>query len=293
MPESLKVLRRRLRSIRSTKQITRAMEMVSAAKLRRVQGMLLSARPYVRHLETLVGRLAEQEDAASSPYFARRDVKRTTLVLYTADRGLCGSYNANMIRQTEAFLRGSAEEKVELVCIGRRGHDYFRRRKERIANAFTDFGGKPDLEESVRVAEFLCERFLSGATDEVVLFYSAFVSTVVTKPTFQKFLPFDPASLSRTDKGKDAAERFYLYEPSRERVYERLIPAYLHSKIHISVAEALTSEHSSRMLAMNSASKNCDELVDSLTLRLNKARQGTITGDLLDIVGGAEALQQG
>jgi F-type H+-transporting ATPase subunit gamma len=295
MPESLKVLRRRIRSISNTKQVTRAMEMVSAAKLRRAQGALLSARPYVRHLEKLLAHVAPMAEATGHPLFSQRHVKRSTLVLYTADRGLCGSYNANLIRIAEKHLKDHRLGSMELVCLGKKGHEYFSRRHWPIALSITDMGGVLDRKRSDQLANYLKERFLSGQTDEVFLLYSTFINTAHSRPTYQKFLDLDLSDLiTPTHKlANTDYQNEYILEPTRERVFERLLPDYLQSKIYITMAETYTSEHSARMLAMNNASSNCDEMADTLTLKRNKARQGSITNDLLDIVGGAEALQQG
>lgn len=269
------------------------MEMVSAAKLRYSQRVLLEARPYARNLQKLLGRLAPTAQAAGHPFFAARNVKRATLVLFTADRGLCGSYNTVMIRQAEQMLLEQRVGALELVCVGRRGADYFGRRHWPIAARFTDMGGKLDVGRSNEVAEFLCKRFLDGETDEIHLLYNAFVSTAIYRPNYVKFLDLDQSDLM-ANMPQDEHEHGnldYLLEPSQERVFDQLIPAYLKSKILITLAEGFASEHSARMLAMTNATKNCDELVDSLTLALNKARQSSITRDLLDIVGGAEALK--
>ena len=291
MPESLKVLRRRVRSISSTKQVTRAMEMVSAAKLRRAQAALFAARPYSRNLSLLLGRLVPMAEAAGHPLFYQRKVKRSTLVLFTADRGLCGSYNSNLIKIAEDHLKGYSLGSVELICVGRRGAEYFSRRQWPVAREYSDLGGVLDREKSDGISVLLRDRFLEGKTDEVYLLYSAFISTAAHRPTYEKFLDLDLSALMRNASPEERRGFDYLFEPSREQVFEKLLPNYLRSKIFITLAEAFTSEHSARMLAMNNASKNCDEMVDTLTLSLNKARQSTITSDLLDIVGGAEALR--
>lgn len=294
MAESLKSLRRRVRSIKNTKQITRAMEMVSAAKLRRAQSALMAARPYIQHLEVLLGRLAPAAQSAGHPLFVQRHVKKTTLVLFTADRGLCGSYNANLIRIAESHLKEHAPGRVELICVGRRGYEFFSRRAWPIAAEFTDLGGTLNAEKIGKISSFITDRFLEGKTDEVRLLSTKFISTANCKPLLQKFLCLDQTELTgKTDPsaGKDTLD--YIYEPSDNRIFEQMIPAYLFAKIYILLAEAFTSEYSSRMLAMNNATKSCDEMISTLTLNLNKARQNSITGDLLDIVGGAEALQKG
>jgi F-type H+-transporting ATPase subunit gamma len=292
MAESLKALRRRIRSIKSTKQVTRAMEMVSAAKLRRAQAALYAARPYIRGLATLLGRLAPQAEASGHPLFAQRHVRKSTLVLFTADRGLCGSYNGNLIRIAEDHLKSHKLGSMNLVCVGRRGAEYFGRRQWPIAEKYAGFGGVLDQAKSDALAQSLVDRFLSQDTDEIYLLYSTFVSTAVSRPTYEKYLDLDLSALMRYAPPEDREVVDYAFEPSRERVFEQLLPNYLKSKILIAMAEAFTSEHSARMLAMHNASQNCDEMVDSLTLSLNKARQSTITSDLLDIVGGAEALQK-
>ena len=291
MPQSLKVLRRRIRSIGNTRQITRAMEMVSAAKLRQAQHALLEARPYARELQILLGRLAPAAEVSGHPFFAPRQVKRASLVLFTADRGLCGSYNANVIRQAEDLLKEHRLGALEVICVGRKGFDYFSKRKWPVAAKFTDLSGRLDRAKSDAVADFLCQRFLSGETGEVHLLYNAFVSTAYHRATYEKFLDLDQSALLRNVPAEERRAIDYIFEPTRERVFERLVPAYLYSKIFITLAEALTSEHSARMIAMNNATKNCEELIESLTLSRNKARQSTITRDLIDIVGGAEALK--
>jgi len=290
MAESLKIIRRRIRSIGNTRQITRAMEMVSAAKLRQAQRILMEARPYARHMQTLLGRMAPGAEATGNPWFLPKKSDLTTLVLFTADRGLCGSYNANIIRQAENLLKDRRLGAVELVCIGRRGGEYFRRRQWPIVAQYADFSSQLSRERSDEVTDFLCQRFLGGVTSEIYLLYNAFVSTSFYRPTHEKFLDMDQSVLM---KGAPAEERVaidYIFEPNRQRVFERLIPEYLYSKVFITLAEALTSEHSARMLAMNNATQNCQDLAEALTLRMNKARQGAITRDLIDIVGGAEAL---
>jgi len=292
MAETLQTLRRRVRSIASTKQVTRAMEMVSAAKLRRTQAALMGARPYGHHLEALLGRLAPIARASGHPLFAEREVNRATLVLLTADRGLCGSVNSNLIRRAHKHLDAREGGAVDLMCIGRRGADYFARAGYAITARYDNFGGKLDRAKSDQIAQRLFDRFAAAETDEVHILYSDFISTAVTRPALQKLLPIDESILERL-AAETGAPPDYLFDPDRESVVRELAPNYLRSKIFICLAESFTSEHSARMLAMNNASRNCDELVDALTLSLNKARQSAITGDLLDIVGGVEALTKG
>lgn len=291
MAENVKSLRRRLRSIKNTKQITRAMEMVSAAKLRRAQDLLLAGRPYAAKLQELLGRLAGSA-TASHPFFERRDVRRRVLVLVTADRGLAGSFNAQLIKRAEQILRESAEP-IELVCIGKKGFDYFKSREWNIIFSITDFAGKLTHERTNAVADDLTELFLSGQADEISILYNSFVSTLIYRPTVEKILPLDPeALLSNAVEGAEAGGGGdYLLEPSTDDVFNSLLPRFINSKVYIIMAETFTAEHSARMVAMSAATKNCSELIDKVSLQMNKARQAAITTEILEIVGGAEALK--
>lgn len=291
MAENVKSLRRRLRSIKNTKQITRAMEMVSAAKLRRSQDLLLAGRPYASKLQELLGRLAGSA-TASHPFFEKRDVKRRVLVLVTADRGLAGSFNAQLIKRAEQFLKES-DKPVDLVCIGKKGYDHFKSRQWNIVFSITDFGGKLSYERTNEVAERVSNLFLDGDADEIFVLYNAFISMLVYRPTLEQMLPLDPEALlaqaaEATATAESAGE--YLMEPSPDVVFSSLLPRYINSKMYIVMAETFTAEHSARMVAMSAATKNCSELIDQVSLAMNKARQAAITKEILEIVGGAEAL---
>jgi F-type H+-transporting ATPase subunit gamma len=288
MAENVKALRRRLRSIRNTKQITRAMEMVSAAKLRRAQDLLLAGRPYARKLQELLGRLAGSEDA-TDPLFEIRDVRRRALLLLTADRGLAGSFNAQIIKRAEAYLVQHPE--TQLYCVGRKGYEYFRSRRWKIMAAVTDLAGKVSADRASAIADALMEMFLSHEVDEVVLMYNAFVSTMVYRPTAEKLLPLDPDALLAGNAPAAGSGLDYIMEPDSGQVLASLLPRYVRSKVYISLAETFTAEHSARMIAMSGATKNCEDLISSVGLRMNKARQAAITKEILEIVGGAEALK--
>jgi F-type H+-transporting ATPase subunit gamma len=296
--ESLKVLRRRIRSVNNIRQITRAMEMVAAAKLRRTQGALAAGRPYATKLRELLAHLAEGSELGSHPLFVPREGNRKILVLYTADRGLCGSYNSNAIKRAEEVLRAEPDAQWQLVTIGRRGHDYFQRRRWPILDSVRTLGGQADGAEAQRVARLLVGRYLAGEIDGVWLLYQAFVSSVLSRPTLVRYLSLTPEALGLDEKGgRNATARHdgprvdYLLEPSAGAVFDALLPRFLASRIYITMAEAAASEHSARMVAMNNATMNCDEMSDSLTLRMNNARQASITKELLEIVGGANAIQ--
>ena len=289
MAENVKALRRRLRSIRNTMQITRAMEMVSAAKLRRAQDTLISGRPYAAKMQELLGRLARGTET-NQGLFELREVNRILLVVITADRGLAGSFNSQVIKRTEEFLR-TASVPVELACVGKKGFDYFKNRTSTVRFSITDMGGRVTTESSRSLAEQLSRLFLDREFDRVVLLYNTFVSTLAYQTVVQQLLPLDAEALLGPQARSEGVKLDFILEPSPEAVFASLLPRFVQSKVHISLAEAFTAEHSARMVAMTGATKNCDELTHTVSLRMNKARQSAITKEILEIVGGAEALK--
>jgi len=296
MVESLKTLRRRLRSVKNIGKITRAMEMVAASKLRRTQQVLLAGRPYCAKLQELLAHLASGSQLSEHPLFREREGRRKVLVVFTADRGLSGSFNANIIKNAEQILRAEPEAQWQLVCVGRKGRDYFARRQWPILESLVGLGGTPDLAQARRLAALLLDLYTSDRADSIWLLYSAFVSMVVYRPTLARYLPLSAESLGFKPGAESAHDHHavdYLFDPSADEVFDQLLPRFLSSRLYITLAEVTTSEHSARMIAMNNATKNCTDMADNLTLRLNKARQATITKELLEIVGGAEALKTG
>ncbi|MCX8035743.1 MAG: ATP synthase F1 subunit gamma [Candidatus Sumerlaeia bacterium] len=289
MAEILRNLRRRVRSIRNTMQVTRAMGMVSAAKLRRTQAALAAARPYAEKIKALLARVAASVSGElAHPLFARRGEKTITLVLFTGDRGLCGAFNANVIRQAEQFLEPWGKGRAQLYCVGRRGRDHFARRGWTLVEQVHDVRGRVDLDVTRRIARRAQEIYLNGETDAVYLAYNVQLSAANVRPKVEKFLPLDPAAMGLEDDGGSAVE--YIFEPSREAVFAQLLPRFCESRMFAVLAEALTAEHTARMMAMNNATSNCDELINTITLRMNKARQAAITKEISEIMGGAEAL---
>ena len=292
MAENVKVLRRRVRSIRNTKQITRAMEMVSAAKLRRAQDLLLAGRPYAGKLQELLGHLASSADT-DHPLFAQRDVRRRLVVVVTADRGLAGAFNAQIIKRAEAVRRNSPVP-VTLGIIGKKANDYFKGRGLDIAFAITDMAGRVSAARAREVAENVTQMFMSGEVDEVTLIYNRFISTIQYVQMEEQLLPLDPDALlglAADHAAHGGRQVDYILEPSPKDVFTSLLPRFVASKIYITLAETFTAEHAARMVSMSAATKNCEELISSLTLRMNKARQAAITKEILEIVGGAEALK--
>ncbi len=276
-------LKRRIRSVQSTQHITRAMKMVAAAKLRKAQAQVTAARPYAAKLEEVVERLVAAADQEPQPLAARREVKKAGYVLITADRGLAGGYNANLIRLTEERLR-EEDRPAALVVVGRKGRDFFRRRPVEIVNSFTDLGDNPDLTQARELARQLMTMYLEGTLDEVNLVYTRFYSTIRQVPTVERLLPI-ATSREKKDTGN------YIYEPSPGAVLRDLLPRYCEIKVYRAILEAKASEHGARMTAMDNATKNAAEMIDKFTLSFNRARQAAITGEILEIVAGADALK--
>jgi len=285
---TLRAVKNRIRSVVNTKRITKAMEMVSAAKLRRAQQRVEQARPYAEILDEMLSRLAAASSGdLSHPYFEEREVSRRTLVVVTSDRGLCGSFNANINRRGIQLLEDKADADWEIVTVGKKGNDFFKRRRWPIAKFWGDWSGVIHYDKARDIVRFLTERFLSSETDEIYLLYTRFLSTVKYQIVSERYLPIPrPETGSTTGANTD-----YIFEPSPESIYDALLPNYAVSKMINALAESFASEHGSRMIAMGNATTNAEEMVDRLTLDYNKARQAQITKELLEIVSGAEALK--
>ncbi|HEX9751571.1 MAG TPA: ATP synthase F1 subunit gamma [candidate division Zixibacteria bacterium] len=289
MPSS-RDIKRRIRSVKSTQQITKAMEMVSAAKLRKAQMRAEQARPYRGKLELILSNISaavvRPDQPPPHPFFqARTPVKKSTLILVTADRGLCGSFNAYLIRRALVFLKDYNPANVELICIGKRGYDWFRKRQWPIAAKHLDFGGTIGFARVRAIAADLTARFRSGETDEVHLIYTRFITTARSSVTQSQYLPIKPHE-GRADKSSD-----YIFEPAPAAIFADLMPRYATTLLQSALAESFASEHAARMMAMGAATSAAGDMIDTLTLQYNKARQAAITKELLDIVGGAEALR--
>jgi F-type H+-transporting ATPase subunit gamma len=285
---TLRDVKKRIRSVISTRQITKAMEMVSAAKLRRAQARGMQVRPYSEKMTQILESLAAASTGElSHPYFEKREVKKQTLVLITSDRGMCGSFNANLIRRAQEWLAGKDKDKVELVLIGKKGYDFYKRREWPIAGKFMDWSGNLDYGRARDIVEFLTGRFLKKETDEIVIIYTMFISTVRYKLTTVRYLPVEKPKVDEIQHGRIE----YIFEPSPESIFTELLPRYALTKMMTSLADSFASEHGTRMIAMGAATKNAGEMIDTLTLQYNKARQAAITKELLEIVSGAEALR--
>jgi len=285
---TLRQVKKRIKSVISTRQITKAMEMVAAAKLRKAQMKLLEVRPYSEKLnQILLSLSAASSDELMHPYFEKREVKKQTLVLVTSDRGMCGSFNTNLIGRATEWLGDRDADRVELVLIGKKGNDYFKRRPWKIVECFDGWNGNLNYIKARQIVDMLSRRFLNGETDEIRMIYTTFISTTKYKIVEVPYLPVERPAVD-THRGRHVE---YIFEPSAEGIFMDLMPRYALTKMVTALAESFASEHGTRMIAMGAATENAGEMIDSLTLQYNKARQNAITKELLDIVGGAEALR--
>jgi len=282
---SLGDIKHRIRSVDNTRQITRAMQMVAAAKLRRAQQRVESARPYAGKMNEMLESLAGAAAGLAHPLFEQRGGARQAVVLFTSDRGLCGSYNANMIRRATACLSAGDRADQVLLTVGKRGYDWFKSRPWKMGPTYQDWSGNLDFERVRGITRDLIEMFEKGAVDRVVLIYTRYISIVSHVVTEEQFLPIVPPA------GADGPDAAYIFEPNPAEIFERLLPAFALSRVQTAMTEAFASEHGSRMFAMSNATKNAGEMVDRLTLQYNKARQSSITTEMLEIVSGAEALR--
>jgi len=281
---NLRDIRRRIKSVQNTQQITKAMEMVSAAKLRRAQGRLEAARPYGGKMKELLENLAAVAAQVDHPLFEKRPVTRRALVVITGDKGLAGSYNANVLRRAEAHLRSEEGAKTVLITVGRKSGDYFRRRSFESLTHYQEIGDPVDITRAQNVSREIMEFYLSGEVDEILVLGTRFISAMSRALTLETFLPIEPPAGKRNPVD-------YIFEPNAESIFSALLPHYVTNRMLMALLEASASEHGARMVAMGSASRNAVDMIDSLTLKRNRARQAAITTEINEIVGGAEALK--
>ncbi len=287
---SLKDIRKRIVSVRNTQQITKAMKMVDAAKLRRAQEAMQQARPYAQMIEQALSGVAVRSDESAHPLLQRRTPRRVELVVMTSDRGLCGGFNANIFRRAQRFLYENADnyERIQISTIGRKGRDFFRKRNVPTRKDYPGVFNELTYDKAKTIADELAAAYLGDELDAVFLLYNEFVSAISQKPTLLQLLPINANSNS-----EDANSQLidFVYEPSREAVLNHLLPKYLTTQVWRALLESKASEHGARMAAMEAATKNSSELIDKLRLQYNRARQAYITKELSEIVSGAEALK--
>jgi F-type H+-transporting ATPase subunit gamma len=288
---TLRDIRRKISAVKKTQQITRAMNMVAASKLRTTQQQLTQFLPYAGKLTEIMNRLtAGVASEGFALLMAHEEVSKVEIISITADRGLCGAFNTNLIGAAERFIKEKTAQglQVTLTTIGRKGRDYFRRRKVAMREQHVGLLNRPNLQDARMVGHKAIDLFLSHEVDEVYLYYSRFINMATQKPTLKRLLPISPEGAA----GAEAQQIEYLFEPSRKGVLNDLLPNYIHLQILEAFFQTAVSEHAARMTAMDNAVSNCKEMVRSLTLVYNKARQAAITKELMDIVGGVEALKK-
>lgn len=277
----IRVIRRRIRSIENTAKITKAMEMIAASKMRQAQNRVLAGRPYAEKMREVVGHLSDQSQPGEElhPLLQRREVRRIGLIHITADRGLCGGLNGNVNRATANFISGQTVP-VATVAVGKKGITFMSRYGREMLAEFTQFGDKPSLLDTLPISRVVIDEFASGSVDQVYIAYNKFITTVNQEPVMQEILPIEPPA------AQEGAAAEYIYEPSAPGVLEHLLPRYIEMQVYHAILESAASEQSARMVAMRNATDNAYEMIDELTLALNKARQEIITAELLDIAGG-------
>jgi len=284
---SLLDIRRRIRSVKNTQQLTKAMKTVSAAKLRRAQERVMSARPYADQLRNVLANLAGRVENISHPLLEVRPEERTLVVIVTADRGLCGAFNSNLIRTTQNFLRENAKKsELSLFPVGRKGRDFFRRRGASITSDYVNFFNKLDYGHGKDIAKTITDLYSEAKVDAVYIIYNEFKSAIQQRVTMEKLLP-----LGRVDLGhaQDTPAE-YIFEQPPQQVFDRLLPRYVEIQVYRALLESAASEHGARMAAMDTASRNAGEMIESLTLNMNRVRQAAITREIIEVVSGAGAL---
>ena len=289
---SLKDIKRKVSAVQKTKQITRAMNMVAASKFKSSQVRMENFRPYAGKFMDVLNSLALRVNTMSHPLLAVRDPKKIRVVCMTSDRGLCGGFNTNLIKATERFLKDKSSEgkEISLLSVGRKGRDYFRK-KANIIGQWVDILSKFDMTLSVSISDDVIAPFIKEEYDELYLIYNQFVNVSVPRPTIIRLFPLPSIG---QDVDVDADKKLdYSYEPSEEILLKKLLTMYVHVLVFRALLETSAGENGARMAAMDNATSNCEDIIKSLTLKMNKARQAAITAELMDIVGGTEALAKG
>jgi F-type H+-transporting ATPase subunit gamma len=288
-------IRRRIKSVKNTQQITRAMKMMSAARLKRAQDRVVAARPFASKMLEVMGDLAARtNEEFRHPLLNARGDERYLLILITADRGLCGAFNTNLIKAAQAFIQENAGKEFEVLPIGRKGRDFFRRRNMSIISEYVGLTGKGSVsyDEAVSIAADIIKRFTEDEElDKVFIIYNEFKSVLQQRVVIEQLLPVSRVTESVEDDATRAVDMTdYIYEQEPGEIFSRLLPRVVETQIFRALLESVASEHGARMTAMDSASKNAGELIASLTLNMNRIRQAAITNEIIEVVSGAAAL---
>lgn len=282
---TLRTIKRRIGSIRNTQQITKAMKMIAAVKLKGAQDSLLSARPYSDKIHEVIESLVVSSGLSPHPLLEKREIKKAVLIVVSSDRGLCGAFNANVFREALSFLKEKEFEK-SLVLIGRKAQEFFKRRDFKIKKEYKDLYTDFSYKKASEISQDIMEDYVTRDIDGVYIIYNYFKSVLFHKTTVTTLLPIEPKN-----RQEDSAEIDYIYEPSQLEILKDLLPRYIRTQIFKVLLESLASEHSARMTAMDAATENAAELIESLTLTYNKTRQAAITREIIEVVSGADAMK--
>ncbi|MDO8549310.1 MAG: ATP synthase F1 subunit gamma [Ignavibacteria bacterium] len=287
---TLRDIKLRIKGVQNTQQITKAMKMVAAAKLRRAQEGILNARPYARKISTMLSHLVTEEDKAENPYIAPREIKNVAVVVVTADRGLCGAFNTNIIKESVRYIESLRNESLNAVvyCIGKKGYDFFNKRNYDLTGHATGIFNLLKYESALSVSKNLIEMFLDGKVDRVVIIYNEFKSVIQQRIVTEQFLP---VPVEKEDSRESKVQPYYIYEPDQQSIFNYLLPKHLKAQMWRIFLESNAAELGARMTAMDNATTNAKELIRTLQLKYNKERQAAITKEILEIVSGANALR--
>lgn len=283
---TLRDIRRRIGSVQNTKQITRAMKVVAASRLRRSQERIFNARPYADQMMALLESVAARLDQQQHPLLARRPERKILVVVVTADRGLCGAFNANLLRTAQSYIRERGEDKVSLVTVGRKGRDFFRRRSVDITTEYVNIFKQLEFSHAKELAENIIGLYTSETVDAVDLVYNEFKSTMVQTVKVERYLPIEPSVAVEGEFQTD-----YIYEQPPAEILKALLPRYVEVQVFRALLESQAAEYAARMTAMDAATNNADDLIEALKLKLNRARQAGITKEIIEVVSGAQALE--
>lgn len=289
---TIRQLKRRIQSVKNTAKITNALQLVAASKMRRAQDRAIQARPYAEKLRVVLAGLATKEggdESAAHPLLVSRPVKNIAVLHVTPDRGLCGGLNSNMNRSAGAFV-AMQHEPVSIVAVGKKGRDFFIRAHSHVIAEFTDLGDYPTQSETLGISRVIMDDYLNGTIDRVYISFPELVSTANQRPAIRQLLPIEPPQMESVDSAEEYRQD-YIFEPSPEVVLERLLPRYIEMQIYEAILQNAASFQSAQMVAMKNATDSAQDITKELTLTYNKARQEQITKELLDIVGGAAALE--
>ena len=282
---NLKDIRDRIKSVKSIQKVTKAMKMVAAAKMRRAQENMEKARPYNHRLVEIIQHLLPSVERSMLPLLEIRDVKRVAYVVVTSDRGLAGSFNSSILRKAHNDIDEFGKENVDIFCIGKKAKDYFKSRQYNIIKSYSDFWSDLNFNQSMKIGSSIIDHFLDLSVDEIRVVYNEFVNVATQATIIEKLLPIEL-------KDEELVDTDFLYEPSKKKIVKSLIPRYLNAQVWKYLLESYASEQAARMVAMENATTNSEDMIKNLTLEFNKARQAAITTEMLEIVSGAEALKE-